>query len=167
MQWIAPDSPQPYGPEATFRARRLATPYVVLKASFRRRRVVAARRGLLPQRAAGRLQRPRRRVVLAESVEREPRRHGCTSWLCTQFLDMEHRPSGITAALNAVVHHLWGGPFNLSSEAHEGASTFSKARDEQIDPRVIDVDRWEAESVRDPRFVLDVPWRSTGLTCAN
>jgi hypothetical protein len=31
------------------------------------------------------------------------------------------------------------------------------------DERVTNVDRWEAESDRDPRFVLSVNWASTGL----
>ncbi|MBI3464783.1 MAG: hypothetical protein HY000_17265, partial [Planctomycetes bacterium] len=59
---------------------------------------------------------------------------------------------------------LFGGGWNRSSEASEGSSAFSKAKKDGVDPRVTDVDRWEAESVRDPRFVLSVQWKPVGLT---
>ena len=163
LQWIAADSPQPYGPEATVCPRRLATPYVILKASFRRHRLLHRAEVFYRNAPLENCSGPGGELFWPNLLNVSPNAHGCTAWLCTQFLDAEIRPGGITADLNAVVHHLWGGPFNLSSEAHENASTFSKARDEAVDPRVIDVERWEAESVADPRFILGVPWRSTGL----
>ena len=164
LQWIAPDSPAPYGPTATSKPRRLATPFVILKVPFRRKRVVPRvelfYRNEPLQSASG----PGGELRWPNLLNVSPNAHGCTAWFCSQFLDSEATERGITAGLNAVCHHLWGGHFNLSSEAHESQSAFSKTRDEGVDPRVIDVDRWEEESIRDPRFVLDVPWPSTGLT---
>jgi len=66
--------------------------------------------------------------------------------------------------LHALLTHLWGGGWNRSSEMCEGNSGFSKAKADQIDPRVTDVDRWEQESIEDPRFVLSIPWKPVGVT---
>jgi hypothetical protein len=163
LQWIAPDSPAPYGPNASSRPRRLATPYVILKVPFRRGRVLGRVEVFYRNEPLSQCNGPGGELFWPNLLNISPNAHGCTAWMCTQFLDRERRPPGITGGLNAVVHHLWGGPFNFSSEAHEGTSAFGKACADGIDPRVTDIDRWEAESIRDPRFILSVPWRSTGL----
>jgi hypothetical protein len=79
-------------------------------------------------------------------------------------LKTERPQLGVTAGLDALLHHLWGGGFNRSSEQHEGSSAFKKAGEDKIDPRVTDVDRWEQESIKNPRFVLDVKWKPVGVT---
>jgi len=93
-----------------------------------------------------------------------PHSNDCTSWFCTQYLGREQMGRGIEAGLHAVVNHLWGGSFNLSSEHHEGQSAFGKAVQDGLPPEVTDLDQWEAASRADPRFVLNVPWRKAGLT---
>jgi hypothetical protein len=163
VQWIAPNSPAPFGPKATVRQRRLATPYVILKVPFRKKRIqqrvdVFYRNEPL-QSASG----PGGELYWPNLLNVSPNAHDCLSWFCTQFLEQEGPLQGLRRGLDAVTHHLWGGHFNLSSEAHEGLSTFGKAREDGVDPRVTDVDRWEAESITDPRFVLSVDWRSTGM----
>ena len=90
--------------------------------------------------------------------------YNCTAWYCSQYLDIARVGKSIEAGLDAVIHHLFGGGFNASSDFHEGLSTFTYCVQEQIDPRVGDVARWEEESKADPKFVLTVPWKSTGLT---
>ncbi len=162
LKWIAADSPHRFGPKAMYHERRLATPYVVLKVPFLKDRVVG--RAELFYRPA-----PLRTLDDAlywpNLLNVSPNAHGCLAWLCTQYLGTEAHAPGVAAGLDAIVHHTFGGGFNLSSEAHEGASAFGKAQKDGLDPRVTDVDRWEAASVADPRFVLSVGWKPVdGLT---
>lgn len=163
VQWIDRHSPVPFGPEATTSPRSLATPYVILKVPFRRKRVIHRVEVFYRNQPLSAANGPGGELFWPNLLNVSPHAHGCTAWLCTQFLDRENSVRGITAGLNAVVHHLWGGPFNLSSEAHEGASTFSKAQQDGLDARVTDVERWQEESLRDARFPLSVAWRPTGL----
>ncbi|HVS35720.1 MAG TPA: hypothetical protein VMS17_09060 [Gemmataceae bacterium] len=159
--WIAPDSPAAFGPTATYRERRLAFPYVVLKAPFLKGKFVG--RAELFYRNE-----PLRSLSDAlcwpNLLNVSPNSYGCLAWLCTQYLGHERPAAGVTAGLDALVHHLFGGGFNRSSEVHEKNSAFSKAKADGVDARVTDVDRWEAESVRDPRFVLGVKWKPVGVT---
>jgi hypothetical protein len=161
MMWIASDSPQRYGAGATYRERRLATPNIVLKVPFVQDRVVG--RAELFFRTEP-LRSLNDELYWANLLNVSPNANGCHAWICTQYLSHEKAGVGVTAGLDALVHHLFGGGFNFSSEAHEGASAFSKARADKVDPRVTDVDKWEAASVADPRFVLGVPWKPVGVT---
>jgi hypothetical protein len=166
-KWIAPDSPAPYGPAATMTERRLATPYVVLSVPFLNDRLVHTRVQVFYRShpLAG-LDGEAGMLYWPNLLNVSPNSYGCISWCCTQHLQVQAIPPGLPAGLNEVLHHLWGGGFNLSSEAHEGKSTFSKAVADNVDPRVTDVERWEAESTKDPRFVLSVKWKATGVTVA-
>ena len=163
VQWIAPDSPQPYGPEATFRARQLATPYVVLKASFRRRRVLHRAEVFYRNAPLADCSGPGGELFWPNLLNVSPDAHGCTSWLCTQFLDMEHRPAGITAgaerrgasSLGRAVQSVERGP-----RRHYDVQQGRRRADRSAGHRRRSLG---SEMVRDPRFVLDVPWRSTGL----
>lgn len=158
---IEADSPMPFGPEGNYREHRLAFPFVILKVPFLKGKVV------------GRVELFYRNEPLRDLGDElcwpnllnvSPHAYGCVAWLCTQYLRQERPAPGITAGLDAVIHHLFGGGFNLSSEMHEGLSCFSKARADRIDARVTDLDRWEAESLLDPRFVLQVEWKPVGLS---
>jgi hypothetical protein len=161
VRWIAPDSPQRFGAGATYQERRLATPYVVLKVPFLKNRIVGRAELFYRNEPLRTLNDP---LYWSNLLNVSPNAHGCTAWICTQYLGKECLVPGVAAGLDALVHHLFGGGFNFSSEAHEGASAFSKAQTEGIDARVTDVERWEAESVADPRFVLGVQWKPVNLT---
>ncbi|NLX99633.1 MAG: hypothetical protein GXY83_26165 [Rhodopirellula sp.] len=161
--WISEDSPAPFGPEAKATAHRLATPYVVLKIPFRRGRIVPRVEVFYRNEPLARIDGPGGALYWPNLLNVSPNAHDCTSWFCTQYLAAEPIRGGRAGALSAVVHHLWGGHFNRSSEFHEGQSAFGKAALDGVDPRVTDVKRWEAESVRDPRFILSIPWRATEL----
>ena len=93
-----------------------------------------------------------------------PEAYGCKAWFCTQHLEAEGALGGMEASVEAVTHHCFGGQHNLSSEAHEGNSTFRLAQQQGLDNRVTDIKRWETASRADPFFVLSVKWKSTGLT---
>jgi hypothetical protein len=164
LKWLSKDSPVPYGPKAVCTPRQLATPYVVVKVPFRRERIVPRVEVFYRNEPLRGLDGADGELFLPNLLNCSPNAHGCMSWFCTQYLAKSEPIVGITAGLNGVAHHLWGGSFNASSEAHEGNSGFSLSRAKKVDARVTDVDRWEAESRKDPRFVLSVEWLKTGLT---
>lgn len=166
--WVDPQGPAPLGPEARYKLYRLATPFVVLKIPFIHRKIQ-------PRCELFYRNEPLRKLgdglFWSNLLNVSPESYGCTAWVCTQYLPglggMPGRPSrrgGFLGGLDVFIEHLWGGGFNGSSEAHEGRSCFSKARADKIDPRVTDVERWQAESVKDPGFVLKVAWKPVGLT---
>lgn len=160
LQWIHPESPIPFGPEAVYTPRRLATPYVVLKVPFLHGRITKAE---LFYRTRP-LERLDDELYWSNLLNVSPHSYGCRAWICTQYLMKENPQPGVMPGLNALLHHLWGGGFNRSSEQHEGSSAFKKAGEDQVDPRVTDVERWEQESIKNPRFVLDVKWKPVGVT---
>ncbi len=161
VQWIDSESPLPYGPEAVYTPRSLATPFVVLKASFVNG-IITSRAELFYRNRP--LTSLNDELYWPNLLNVSPNSYGCRAWICTQYLRAEHFQPGVTPGLDALLHHLWGGGFNRSSEKHEGNSAFSKAAKDKIDARVTDVGRWEQESIKNPRFVLDVKWKPVGVT---
>src|SRR5262249_29620396 len=82
------------------------------------------------------------------------------SWICTQHL--RHPPGADwTRQLNALLDHTWNGAFNLSSEAHEGASWYGKSKG--IHPSLHPVEKWEQASAKDDAFYRQVPWVQSPL----
>lgn len=161
LEWIDPKSPLLYGPEAVYTPRRLATPYVILKVPFLGGRMVSKAELFYRNRPLASLD---DELYWSNLLNVSPHSYGCRAWICTQYLRRENPLPGVTPGLHALMHHLWGGGFNRSSEQHEGSSAFKKAGEEKVDPRVTDVVRWEKESVKNPRFVLDVNWKPAGVT---
>lgn len=158
---IDPASPVPYGPGALYKARTLATPWVVLKVPFlggmiTNRCELFYRNDMLRS-----LDDP---VFWPNLYNVSPNAYGCKAWICTQYLYSENPKPGVTNGLDALCRHLWGGGFNRSSEHHEGSSGFSKAVAEKVDPRVTDIDRWEQESAKDWRFITTVNWKPVGMS---
>lgn len=161
LDWIHPESPISYGPQAIYTPRRLATPYVVLKVPFMNGTIMPQAELFYRNLPLSTLD---DEVYWSNLLNVSPHAYGCRAWICTQYLRTEHPQPGVTPGLHALLNHLWGGGFNRSSEHHEGSSAFKKAGDDKVDPRVTDVERWEQESIKDPRFVLKVNWKPVGVT---
>lgn len=161
LDWINPDSPIDFGPEASYSPRKLATPFIVMKVPFRNGRILPTTELFYRNEPLNGLD---NELFWPNLLNVSPNSYGCTSWICTQYLHSEPMKPGIAGGLHALLTHLWGGSFNRSSEMNEGKSGFSKAREDKIDKRVCDVIRWEKESIEDPKFILNVKWKSTGLT---
>lgn len=161
MEVITADSPAPFGAEARYAPRRLATPYIILKVPFVRGSVVPRCELFYRNEPLRSINDP---LYWSNLFNVSPHAYSCKAWLCTQYLSTERTTPGINGAMHGIINHTFGGGWNRSSEAHEGASCFSKAATEKIDPRVTNVDQWEQESIKDPRFVLGVKWRPVGLT---
>jgi hypothetical protein len=174
LSWIASDSPSPYGPGTKYRNVRIALPYLVIFAVFGRdssghpcivRSDECFFRNEPLKSLADELCYPGllncSKFAAAETDLRYP-----LSWICTQHLKptkgMNSKDNGerYAAGLEAVRYCLLETSFNLSSEHHEGNSWYGASK--EIDPRIATVERWEEETVKDPLFVLDVPWIKTG-----
>ena len=161
LVWIDPESKQPFGAQAQYTPRKLATPYCILKVPFLKGRIIPRVELFYRNKPVRTIQ---DQLYWANLLNVSPNCYDCIAWVCTQYLWTERPKPGTASGLHALLQHLWGGSFNRSSEMHEGASAFSKAVADQVDPRVTDVDRWEAESIKDPRFVLGVNWKPAGTT---
>ncbi len=161
LRWIQPESLIPFGPEAEYANRRLATPYVILKVPFLNGTIIPRAELFYRNRP---LTHADEELYWPNLLNVSPNSYDCRSWICTQYLRRERPQPGVTPGLNALLHHLWGGGFNRSSEQHEGSSAFKKANEDNLDSRVTDVIRWEQESINNPRFVLDVQWKPAEVT---
>lgn len=164
IRWIADESPEPFGPEAKMLERQLAMPYVILKIPIRSGRVLPRVELFYRSEPLRSLDGPGGELFWPNLLNVSPDSHGCKAWFCTQYLDGEDTHGGVEAAVEAVTHHCFGGQHNLSSEAHEGNSTFRLAQQQDLDSRITDVTHWETATRHDPFFVLSVDWQSTGLT---
>lgn len=89
---------------------------------------------------------------------------GVKTWVCTQYLNLQG-VKGPANTLSEIISHIFGGGFNRSSDRNEGNSGFLMyEKHKGADKRVNDVVRWEKESEKDPRFVLEVDWINAGCT---
>lgn len=164
IKWLDEHSPAPYGPQATYAERQLATPYVIIKVPFRHNGVIPRVEVFYRNQPLSSLHGDGGALYWSNLYNVSPESYGVTAWFCTQYLRLPPDCRNISSGLDAVIHHLFGGSFNASSEHHEGLSTFSLCQRENVDERVTDVNRWEEESRKDPRFVLNVNWKPTGLS---
>jgi hypothetical protein len=164
IKWLDDNSPEPYGPGAVYAEHRLATPYVVLKVPFWGPRIVPRIEVFYRNRPLESLDGDGGALFWPNLYNVSVNAYRCTAWYCSQHLPEARVRTKVQAGLNAVVHHLFGGGFNASSEAHEGLSTFGLCVQEKLDPRITDVQRWAEATRKDPRFVLGVEWKPTGLT---
>jgi hypothetical protein len=170
LLWIANDSPVPYGPGATYRTVRLALPYlimlVVLAADGNGNlQLTGANECFFRVEPLKSLDAPLCYPGLLNCSRFEPQDGRPLSWICTQHLrpnaamrdpDMNKR---LTASFLALRHCMLETGFNFSSEHHEFSSWYTESR--KVDSRINTVEAWEAASVQDPLFVLDVPWLPT------
>jgi hypothetical protein len=164
LAWIDKDSPAMFGPDVTTRSRPLATPYIVLKVPFRNGQMTQRVEIFYRTAPLTGLDGPGGELFFPNLLNVSPHAYQCVCWYCTQYLPLPTPVDDPTVALDAVVSHLDAGKYNRSSEASEGDSGFSMYGKLNIDPRVADVDLWEAESRRNPHWVLDVPWKTTGVS---
>ena len=98
-------------------------------------------------------------ALLNVSVIETPKRQ--RSWICTQHFK---RPPELDWAqqLDALLHHIWNGSWNLSSESHEGASWYGRSKG--VHPDLHPVQEWEKATEKDSRFGRSVPWKPVPLT---
>ena len=173
FKWIARDSPAPFGRGTKYRTVRIALPYLIVLAIFEPGR----RNGM---ELSGRNECFFRRHPLKSTRDElfYPALLNCSkfdppdghplSWICTAKLDygrLSKEPDNnqrMQTALRALLHTLLETGYNRSSDYHEDSSWFTEST--RVDPRISTIENWEKATAKDPLFVLDVPWLSTGLT---
>ena len=168
LSWIAADSPRPFGGGTKYRTVRISLPYLVIIASFTRNG------GGTPELNTSANECFFRNQAL-RSLDDEllyPALLNCSvmggqgnplAWICTQYLKRKKsQPDPLSEGLESVRYCLLETSFNLSSEHHEGNSWFGASR-KQI-PQVETVEKWEAETLKDPLFAINVPWLPTQHT---
>jgi hypothetical protein len=173
FKWIARDSPVPFGSGTKYRTVRIALPYLVVLAVFElgKRNVIQL---------SGRNECFFRRHPLKSTGDElfypallncskfDPPEGRPLSWICTAKLDykqLSKKPDNNTrmqTSLHALLHTLLETGYNRSSDYHEASSWFTESTG--VDPRISTIENWEKATAKDPLFVLDVPWLSTGLT---
>jgi hypothetical protein len=164
IKWISDDSPVPFGPGATYAEYSLATPYVVLKVPFWDRHIIPRIEVFYRNRPLTKWDGKGGELFFPNLLNVSVHAYECVAWFCSQHLAAAGKAVSMQKAVDAVVHHLFGGGFNASSEMHEGLSAFGLCVREKVDERVTEVQRWAEASRHDPRFVLSVEWKTTGLT---
>jgi hypothetical protein len=175
LKWIAADSPGHYGTRdgtrATYRKVRIALPYLIIIAAFS-----MGPDGMpngLGQNECFFRNEPLKSIndelcfpaLLNCSKWSDEAESHALSWICTQHLKpnplmhSENPGDRFIGGFEAVRYCLLETGFNRSSENHEGNSWFKySAVDQKIDPRIATVERWEAETKKDPLFAVEVPW---------
>jgi hypothetical protein len=175
FKWIAADSPAPFGPDAHYRIARIALPYLITIAVYHS---VRGRLTLSNSNECFFLSEPLRSLdgpelmypALLNCSRFRPPEGKPLSWICSQKLNRtafereRDTNARLRAAFRELMRTLLDTGFNLSSEHHEGASWFSETRRKRVDPRIETIEKWEAATVEDPLFPLEVPWLKTGLT---
>ncbi|MDA1263611.1 MAG: hypothetical protein O2816_00870, partial [Planctomycetota bacterium] len=170
LRWLAADSETRFGPGTQYRTVRLALPYVWILALYQHEgdRLVLTNANECffsnePLRTLD--QEPRFPALLncSRFSEGLPKP---LAWICTASLDLPALHKGpaqqsLSAGLAALRDHLFQAAFNESSEHHEQSSWFKETVDAAVDPRVASVEAWEAASLEDPLFALEVPWLPT------
>ena len=173
LRWIADDSSEPFGPEATYREVRIALPYVVVLAVF-----VRDPRGRLQLFHANECFFRNDPLTSLDDELLYPALLNCSrhengngrplSWICTQHVDAaalfkeEDVNRRLRSGLNLLLHCLFDTAFNYSSEHHEGDSWYGASKD--LDPRIAKIDDWEKATRDDPFFVTQIPWHPTEHT---
>lgn len=160
LRWLCDDSPQPYGPGATYRDVAVALPYQYFFVAG----TVAG--GLSGRSSVYFMNCPLR--SLNEPLG-DCHYYNCSvdvwglhCWICTQYVDLQLKSRrGVTSfeVTGRFIEWFFSSSFNASSEYHEGASFWGRNRHQLGDRRVASLATWEQATARDPEFILTVPWQ--------
>jgi hypothetical protein len=173
LKWIAEDSAVKFGRGTNYRTVRIALPYLIVLGVFS-----PGENGWLQLSQANECffrTAPLESVddallypALLNASKFQPQEGRPLAWICTQFLDRRtfigepDTGKRMRLGFKALMHCLLETGFNYSSEHHEASSWFTEST--MVDKRIATVDKWQEATVKDPLFVLEVPWLKTGLT---
>jgi hypothetical protein len=164
FRWIAPDSPQEFGPGTVYRKVRLSIPYAITFALYHQqnnRLFLAGDNELYFRNEPLHCRSDCLGYPALLNVSRIKTNKRERAWICTQYLRWPPTADW-TGQLEALLEHTWNGGFNLSSEHHEGASWYGASRGVHRD--LHPVERWEKASAANDAFALTVPWKPVPLT---
>jgi hypothetical protein len=158
VRWLAGNSRAHYGPRARYEEYFLAFPYVELLVVFRGGALTGLQQ-LYYRRAPLGVDED----LLLPNLYNTANGYGQQCWVCLVSLD-DVGPLPWTDKIHAVVDHVFTTAWNRSSEVHEGNSYWATMRN--IDSRVATPEAWQEATRQNPRFALDVSWKSAGTTAS-
>jgi hypothetical protein len=153
VAWIADNSPAPYGSEATYQARRLSFPWVVLLVVYANGELSGMQQAFYRPAPLSSLDDRLYFTNLLNVAEG----YGQESWVCLANLRKRLGKLAWAERVRTVTDHFWQAAFSLSSEFNEGNSHWGTRG--TTDPRFETVDTWETATRDDPYFALEVTWR--------
>ncbi len=158
VRWVPDDSPSPFGAGAKYNNYFISLPYIVLLLVF-------LDGCLTPYNQLFYRREPldSGQTLLLPNLRNVTRAYGLRSWVCLVNLGELGRRSW-TSKIKSVVNHVLTAGFNLSGEVHEGHSYWGEMRD--LDPRVGSMEAWQEATRKNPRFILEVPWKRAGTRAA-
>lgn len=159
LRWIEDDSPEPFGPGAKFKKRRLSLPYAVTFAMYFRRARDLSLVGyneLYFRNEPLKTRQDQLGFPSLLNLSRIDIKGRSRSWICTQYLKSPPRASW-SAQLASLIDHTWNGSFNLSSEHHEGASWYGESKG--VHKSLHPIAAWEQASKENDAFALGVAWK--------
>ncbi len=160
VRWIRDDSPEPYGPGATYDEHWISFPYILLLVLLKGNRTTGLQQLFYRNRPLDvdeNLYLPNLPNVASSGA--------LPCWICLQNLGRVGRPGSrhtVSGLIDAIGNHVLTGANNRSSEENEGNSLWSTMRG--LDPRLETVETWAAATKADPLFVTRIPWRPAGTT---
>lgn len=163
LNWIADDSPVPYGPGVKVVRRRISLPYLITFAIYFHR---PPKLMLTDYNELYFRNEPLRTMddpvcfPALLNVSRIKLKSRDRAWICTQHLRRGRSP-GWDTQLAALLEHMWNGSFTLSSEFHEGASWYGASKG--VHPDLHPISRWEEATRQNEAFALQVPWKPAPL----
>ena len=170
VSWIESDSPVPFGRGTKYAVRTISLPFVVVLGVFDSGNLLPVNECFF---RTSQLASENDELCFPSllNVSRiRPSDGQPLAWICTQHLDFRRiarepdEQQRMILGWQLLCETLWQDSYNLSSEAHEGASWYGESRG--VDPRLNTIEEWEQASLQNWWFILDVPFLKTGLTLA-
>lgn len=160
VQWLADESPVPFGVGAVYRTARLAFLFIITVVAFRAGGLTGYQQCFYRTEPIGALS----DTLFYPNLYNVADGFGQTCWLCLVNLRCDLSSLSWNDKVREIRRHLWGAAFNQSSELHEGMSYWAAMR--TIDPHYKSLAAWEEASRTDPFFPLKVQWQPSGRTLA-
>ena len=156
VRWIRDDSPEPYGPGATYDQHWISFPYILLLVLLRGNQITGLQQLFYRNRPLDVDE-----DLYLPNLPNVANSGDLPCWICLQNLGRVRRPTA-SRLIDAIGNHVLAGANNRSSEENEGNSLWSAMRG--LDPRLETVETWAAATKADPLFVTRIPWRPAGTT---
>ena len=166
VRWIRDDSPEPYGPGATYDEHWISFPYILLLVLFRGNQLTGLQQLFYRNRPLDVDE-----DLYLPNLPNVANSGALPCWICLQNLGRVGRRAAtrrtgirptVSQIIDAIGNHVLAGANNRSSEENEGNSLWSAMRG--LDPRLETVETWAAATKADPLFVTRIPWRPAGTT---
>ncbi|MDR4468962.1 MAG: hypothetical protein MRJ68_11825 [Nitrospira sp.] len=152
VQWLDDNSRERFGAAAVYRQVRLAFPYIVI--------VVVFMQGILTTRTQCFYRTAplggRNDQLFIPNLYNVDNREDMPCWLCLRKLEEINKVQSWGEKVEALRRHFWGAAFNCSATLLRQKSYWWKMK--LLDPRISELDRWQAASTQHPLFPLEVRW---------